>query len=114
MEYKCAKQTTVAIVMKDGCFISMGTNNIMNPVFSCPRIEQGCKTGEGYNLCKEICEQKGHAEEVALTQYPQGVYKGATVYLIGHTYACKECIDLMRSSGINELIICDTGTHYLF
>ena len=106
MNYQCAKQTTVAIIMKEKKFICMGTNAIKNDVDECAR--KNMKPGEGYELCQSICKQYGHAEERAC--YMGGpLVKGGTLYLIGHTHSCIKCLNTMKSYGIEKLVICDTG-----
>ena len=35
--------------------------------------------------------------------------KDATLYLIGHTYCCKDCMKKIKQSEIKKVIICDTG-----
>ena len=50
---QCLKQTTIAVIMKDGKFIDIGNNSIRNKEIKvCPR--EGMKTGEGYEKCKDI------------------------------------------------------------
>lgn len=110
---QCVKQTTVAVIMKNGKFISSGANFIKNaeiPIRGvCPREYQGFPTGQGYHLCKEVCSQDGHAEAMACSMTTKEVAEGATLYLIGHTYACDDCISKMKEIGIKELVICDLG-----
>jgi len=101
---QCKKQTTVAIIMKDGKLLSMGTNEINADIDECPRV--GYKSGEGYHLCKEICKQEYHAEEAAV--YNANVsLAGATLYLMGHTYCCDNCKAVMKSAGITRVVIPD-------
>jgi len=106
---QCKKQTTVAIIMKDGKFISMGTNEIHEPVEVCPRDEMGFKSGEGYHLCKETCGQISHAEVDACVRAGAEA-KGASLYLMGHTYCCDNCISVMAEYGIAEVVVPD-GIH---
>jgi deoxycytidylate deaminase len=100
---KCAKQTTVAIIM-NGDKMFVGTNSCGNPQKVCPRDEQGYKTGEGYHLCKEICQQGAHAEVDACQK--AGEYaKGATLILLGHYYCCDNCKKVMKEHGIKNVKI---------
>ena len=104
---QCKKQTTVAVIMKDGELIAIGTNEIHNPeVDECPREEAQMKTGEGYHLCKDECMQGAHAEVNACQEAGERA-KGATLYLIGHTYCCDNCKKVMEEYGIKEVIIAD-------
>lgn len=100
---QCKKQTTIAIVMKDNQLISIGTNEINSDISECPR--KGMKTGEGYELCKSICKQNHHAEVDACLKAGERA-KGATLYLIGHTYCCDNCKKIMDEHGILKTIIC--------
>lgn len=102
----CKKQTTLAIIIKDAQILSIASNYILNNIATCPR--KGMSTGEGYDLCKNICAQVGHAEENACKL--AGVNsKDATLYLIGHTYICNNCFRIIKMYGIKNAIICDTG-----
>jgi len=100
----CAKQTTIAIITNGNKFW-VGTNECKNPQDKCPR--KGMKTGEGYELCKQICKQEFHAEVNACMKAGIGA-KGATLYLIGHYYCCEGCKRVMDEFGIAEVIICDS------
>ena len=99
---QCKKQTTVAVIMKDGELISIGTNEIHTDIDECPR--KGMETGVGYELCKNICKQKHHAEVDACLKAGEKA-KGGTLTLIGHTYCCDNCKRVMDEHGIVEIII---------
>jgi len=95
----CAKQiVTATIITESGC-IFVGTNAVANPQERCPR-----SIGDGYEKCKSICHQYGHAEIVALRQAGTAAM-GATLYLTGHSYACEECYKACMEAGIKEVII---------
>ncbi len=97
----CAKVVVVAIIVKDEKYY-VGSNWCRKPQKECPR--KGMKSGEGYKLCKEICEQENHAEEEAILK--AGVDSvGAKMYLLGHYFACPRCIEASEKAGIQELII---------
>jgi len=68
MNGPCAKQTTLAVIMLDGKVLSHGTNYCRRPQEVCPR--KGLPTGEGYEMCHEVCEQRGHAEKIACLSLP--------------------------------------------
>jgi pyrimidine deaminase RibD-like protein len=57
------------------------------------------KTGEGYHLCKEVCQQTDHAEINALKAAGPAA-RGGIMYIEGHTYACAPCQDAAAASGI--------------
>ncbi len=100
---KCVKQTTIAIIVnKDKHFI--GSNSCESPQSECPR--KNMKTGEGYELCKEVCKQKGHAEINALNKAGKEA-EGGTLFLIGHYYLCDNCIKACEDAGISNVVIVD-------
>ena len=100
---KCAKVTTTAIII-NGNKTFVGSNHCGNAQTVCPRDVQGFKTGEGYHLCKDICQQEEHAEVDACKK--AGDYaKGATLLLIGHHYCCDNCKKVMEEYGIAKVEI---------
>lgn len=102
MNGPCVKQRVIAtIVTADGQRFT-GENDCANPQQTCPRA--GMKTGEGYELCKSICRQTGHAEINALALCWEHA-KGSTIYIQGHTYACDDCRRACLIAGIKEIVI---------
>ena len=98
---KCVKQTTVAIIINNGYFW-VGTNECLNAQKKCPRKD--LPTGVGYELCKSICKQVGHAEVNACKKSGKNA-KGGTLYLIGHTYCCDNCKKIMLDYGIENVVV---------
>lgn len=84
----------------DGKTCFAGTNACNNPQKVCPR-----EPGEGYEKCKSICDQPGHAEEVALAAArAAGVdVTGWKAVLIDHTYYCRNCQEKLFEAGIATL-----------
>lgn len=101
---QCKKQTTVAIIMKDGFLVSMGTNEIHADVLECPRL--GMASGTGYELCASVCKQNHHAEVDACLKAGEAA-RGGTLYLIGHTYCCDNCKRVMDEHGIIDIKLCE-------
>jgi site-specific DNA-cytosine methylase len=101
---KCAKQTTIAIIENNN-EIFVGSNWCENPQLQCPR--KGMETGEGYELCRDICRQKNHAEVDACIK-AGGKARGSKLYLIGHYYFCENCLNTMSKYGVTEKYICVT------
>lgn len=95
---KCAKQVVVAII-ENGDDIFVGSNWCENPQTECPRKEMA--TGEGYDLCKNICKQRNHAEVDACIKAGDKA-KGGTLYLVGHYYFCEHCIQTMQEYGLED------------
>lgn len=95
----CAKTlVTCTIVTPDGERF-VGTNYCRNAQPACPRL-----LGEGYEKCRSICDQVGHAEIVALSLAGKKA-KGARAYLQGHTYACQICQEALFEAGVISLSV---------
>ena len=101
----CAKQLVIAIIVNKGKFW-VGSNYCFNEQEVCPRGD--LPSGEGYEMCKEICEQPCHAEVEACESAGKKARDG-TLYLIGHTFCCDNCMKVMKKHGIKEVLICDTN-----
>lgn len=101
----CRKQVVQATIVTPTGQRFVGRNWIASdPGPVCPRVVEGCETGVGYHLCKDVCGQLGHAETVALGIAGSAAY-GSTLYLEGHTYACDPCQEACKAAGIVEIII---------
>lgn len=98
----CAKQTVTATIITPDGQRFIGTNFARNPQPTCPRADMS--TGVGYELCRSICQQEGHAEVNAIAA-AGGSATGATLYLEGHTYACDPCKLACQRAGIAEIVI---------
>lgn len=93
----CAKvQVTCTLTFSDGARFT-GRNDCDAPQQTCPRLP-----GEGYEKCKTICKQLGHAEQVAadLAEAAGKNLAGARALIVGHTYACRECQERLFSAGV--------------
>ena len=100
----CAKQTVIAIIETADGKTYGGTNACRNPQQTCPREARGMRTGEGYELCLDICQQTGHAEKNALEAAGRDA-RGAVMRIYGHTYACAECKRQAQQHGIADLVV---------
>ena len=101
MKGLCAKQTVAAFIITDKDIFA-GFNYCEDPQVACPRI--GLPSGEGYELCRDICKQKAHAEINALEK--AGIEaRGGVLILIGHTYVCRDCQKAIEAAGIKEVKI---------
>jgi len=99
---ECAKQTVMAIIVTKDNELFIGLNDCDNPQSVCPRKDY--PTGQGYEYCKSVCSQTGHAEENACKIAGIERCIGATLYLIGHTYCCEHCEKIMQEYGIKHVI----------
>lgn len=97
----CAKRRVrCTIVGSDGVSVT-GENECANAQSVCPREE-----GEDYHKCQTICQQVGHAEEVALDKARAAgldFHKSVAV-IAGHWYACTGCQQSLRKAGVETLI----------
>jgi deoxycytidylate deaminase len=106
----CVKQTVGALIHTKNNEEIFGMNGIKKKkIIECPRVIQNMKTGEGYHLCKEICHQVSHAEVEAIKRSKQKNIniEDSTLYLIGHTYCCDDCLKQMTINRIKEVYILD-------
>jgi len=100
---RCSKQHVVAILVKDDAYW-VGSNWVASPQLDCPREEQHMKSGTGYDLCKKVCHQRGHAEADVISKAGSAA-TGAKLYLLGHTYICDACAELLHKHGITDFRI---------
>lgn len=77
-----------------------GYNDCANEQKVCPR-----GPGEGYEKCKSICQQQGHAEEMAiLNALGYGAdLRGATAIISGIGHYCKDCQLKLFAAGVENL-----------
>lgn len=95
----CAKAVVICtLVLPDGQHV-VGQNWCANPQSVCPRLP-----GEGYAKCWTVCQQSGHAEEVAV-RLAGGYAAGARAYVEGRTYACRSCQEVLFAAGVRSLTI---------
>jgi deoxycytidylate deaminase len=80
----------------------IGENDCATPQAACPR-----EIGEGYEKCKTICGQAGHAETEALRKAKESNInlRGATAYLRGHYWMCEPCGAALREAGVSFVTI---------
>jgi len=98
----CAKLTTTATIITPSGERFVGTNFCLNPQVKCPR--EGMETGQGYELCRDICKQTGHAEVNACRAAGEKARSGI-LYLEGHYYVCDNCKRIAREYGILKIVV---------
>lgn len=124
----CLKTQTASLIVAGGKIISWGVNMCCPqdqiyglPVAECPRM--GKETGTHYELCKPVHAEIvaainafgiSHIERKSLWHFPgftlklkyyEGFFsnKNAVMYLLGHYWACQECIDFLKLIGVTEI-----------
>jgi deoxycytidylate deaminase len=102
----CAKQVVVAVVITRDNKAYVGRNDVNNAQQVCPRVTAGMKTGEGYELCKTVCQQPDHAEVAAIKAAVAAgsLVSGSTMFIYGHTYACEPCLSWCREYGVERVV----------
>lgn len=96
----CAKQVVRATLVAADGEVFIGENSCLNPQDVCPRGDM--PSGQGYELCKSVCQQEGHAEVMAILKAGRKA-EGACIYLDGHTYFCQSCQNTASSAGVLSL-----------
>ena len=94
------QRLVIAVVMRGNTVLGAGDNR-----HECNRI--GMPTGEGYELCSG-CDYANHAEIKAIEEASAALgsdLSGATLFLLGHTYACEPCKAKAEAYGLNILIV---------
>lgn len=96
----CAKTVVTCEIVTPAGIIFTGENACGNAQSVCPR-----GPGEGYEKCKSICQQEGHAEEMALKQAEAaGVdLRGSRVWISGIGHYCKDCQLKLFAAGVEFL-----------
>ncbi len=96
----CAKRPVRCVLTNPEGEYVIGWNDCRNPQAVCPRAE-----GEDYTKCRTICDQYGHAEEVAISaaRFEGLDMTDGEAFIDGHTYACGPCERALRAIGITTL-----------
>lgn len=99
----CLKQIVKATVVSTSGQMFTGFNHTTKDNGGvCPRADM--RSGEGYDLCRDVCGQSGHAEINALLNAGEQA-NGGVIYIEGHTYACDACKSKCDEYGIVSIII---------
>lgn len=113
-QHGCRKHATGAVAVKEDEIIASG-KNAGTAVSVCPRVYKDYGTGQGYQYCKNYCEQDGHAEVVLCNSAKADSIdlNGADLYLYGHWWCCENCWNHMITAGINNVYLME-GSDKLF
>jgi hypothetical protein len=94
----CAKKKVLCLILTPAGEIFIGENSCLEAQLDCPRLP-----GEGYEKCKRICKQVGHAEIMALAK--AGIKACGATAIITHERICKECADALDQAGVKTRIL---------
>lgn len=94
----CVKQVVTATIITPDGRRYVGRNDCNNAQKTCPRADM--PTGMGYELCRDICQQPGHAEIQALAAAGDADLSESSLYLEGHTYVCAPCMQAVAARGV--------------
>lgn len=98
----CAKvRVFCTLVHPDGRRWS-GENVVRRPQPVCPRGD--LPSGTGYALCRDVCDQVGHAEVVALAAAGADA-AGCTAYVVGRDFVCYDCQAQLVASGVRRFVL---------
>jgi deoxycytidylate deaminase len=104
-----------SVLVQDGHIVGIGSNSsTYHDQHGCRRVELGCRSGEGYELC-EGCHPKSHGEARAIQDAHNLGYAtaGTDLYLWGHWWCCKDCWQAMIAAGIRQVYLLE-GSEVLF
>jgi deoxycytidylate deaminase len=101
----CAKRRVVCTIrpaFPHTAELARGENDCATPQATCPRAP-----GEGYEKCKTICGQAGHAEVEAIREARRlGIeLRGARAVLTGHYWICEPCGRALHDAGVRWITI---------
>lgn len=95
----CAKRRVQCTIYATNGREYTGENLCAKPQPVCPR-----QPGDDYSLCRIVCRQIGHAEEVALAVAGDDA-DGAVAIVQGHTRICQSCRDALQEAGVTTAYI---------
>ena len=100
--FPCRKVRVRATLVIPGGRVYIGENGIKADPGPgcCPR--EGLQHGEGYELCRTVCEQTGHAEvnALGLCRADGQSTLGGVIYLEGHDRLCETCAAVCRAARV--------------
>lgn len=95
----CAKRAVECVIVAMDGRRFVGRNDCANPQQTCPRA-----VGEGYEKCKSVCGQAGHAEQEAV-RAAGAAARGGHATLTGHYWMCEPCGAALRDAGVASLTV---------
>jgi len=103
--HPCLKQKTRCVItLKNGEKFEATNLCRVGRADVCPRVEEGCPTGEGYDLCGPPKHAEAEAARLVAETYP-GQKMDGDAFLYGHNWMCGPCQWALQAVGINRFII---------
>jgi len=108
VRYWNKKTTPVAIIVKDGMYISHGVCADGRHAIegTCNRLEE---KGTSYDTCRN-CKEEEHAEQKALIDAKDVNLRGAVLYVYGHYHICDVCAKALNVRGIDTCYLLENAT----
>ncbi len=106
--HSCVKQSVHSmLVLKDGTKV-YGRNSQQVKMDECPRVKYNIKD---YTPCDMMCKQQTHAERDALWKAQSLGFdtKDSVMFLTGHWVCCDECRQAMKTYGVKECYLLNSG-----
>lgn len=102
---RCLKRPVAAVIVSGDEVLGLGANlrDGTQMQLCCPREFEGCKSGEGYEFCAEVCGQVAHAEIAAMSDLKFPMPAEAEMFVWGHCYCCDQCVEAAMKIGIKSI-----------
>ena len=94
----CAKVKVECWLVHPTGTVYYGSNDCAAPQVQCPRTKD-----EGYDKCTHVCQQEGHAEQIALKK--AGVSSHGCIAFVTHKRICPRCEDLLYKNGVERVYL---------
>jgi deoxycytidylate deaminase len=101
--------TATVLVVNNKVIGKAGNGLTYHTLKTCERKKLNMPTGQGYHMCNGNHLPENHSEPKAIRNAMQEgnskLLNGATAYLYGHWWSCKDCSDAMEKAGIKKLYL---------
>lgn len=97
----CAKIKIECWLVHPSGVVFYGSNDCANPQVTCPR--GNAPKGTEYEKCQHICQQEGHAEQIALKK--AGHFSYGCIAFVNHDWICPNCADLLYKNGVEQVYL---------
>lgn len=102
MTGRCAKVRVMCTLVHPDGRRWVGENVVRRPQPVCPRGD--LPSGQGYALCRDVCDQVGHAEVLALLAAGAAA-AGCVAYVQGRDFVCYDCQAQLVDAGVRAFVL---------